>query len=282
MVKIKNGAFPKQNPILLRKRNKAVIWIDLAEIGVTSSAIRNEPISMSSKLAKGQDSLDFKAAVRLRILIVFLFGLPLIAQELPQLTFEIFPLEKQTSPLSIDGFRPREGFAKGPSIVLRNLSKHAIRGFRLGYMASAPEACAQATVPHGCSWSEMGFEKTTVPVGATADSENNLLLPAALVWNAKDLGSTTVQVRIIVLEVEFEDGTWWRRLTGKESCSSIADSPTPTRASRCDPQLEEVLNQIRGVEYKNEPKGRGTPEGGSTEKYLITCDIEGHYARCSK
>ena len=192
-------------------------------------------------------------------------------------------------PLRIVEFEPRPEAFKGPYIAVHNFSKKSVSGFRLSSVISAPGECVSEVPNPSASreethhYSDRGFEQTDVSAGDTKRVYWNIVGPAHLVWQAKGLASSFIQVQLAVSEVEFSDGTTWK--SSHEEGTYISDDDLQKSVPpRCEP-WKQMNRALAGVtEVRSQPDvpavHRPTLSLNRRTGFVFSCRIVGHTAIC--
>jgi hypothetical protein len=191
---------------------------------------------------------------------------------------------QEDSPLRTVGLQyDEDGFIR---LTLLNASDKAIAKAAIAGAEVAPPGCGAE--PRTRIYVGGSVETLRIPPHGTTVTPGRGYAPnfhaPVLITNAKRLEAASLHVQIVVMEVDFVDGSIWRspeRLPRTPFDSSLADAD----AGKC-PDAAGVAKALRAVEeFKfdrriEKPSGGGSDGGGSPPRLFFSCSLEGSKAVC--
>ena len=190
---------------------------------------------------------------------------------------------QEGSPLHTVGLQYDEGFIR---MALLNASDKPIAKVAIAAVEVAPPGCGaepRTRIHVGGS-----VEALDIPPHGTVMTPPRGTAPgipaAVLIANAKRLKAASLHVQIVVMEVDFEDGTKWKsqkQLPATPFDSSLADAD----AGKCSDAsaVTEALSLTDGVRFDRgveRPSTGDKDEPGSTPRLSFYCSLEGSKAVC--
>jgi hypothetical protein len=221
---------------------------------------------------------------RVAILVALCLAPPVAGTSSSSPIFRIFvyaPVQ-EGSPLHTLDLQYDEGFIR---LTLLNASDKSIAKVAIAGVEAAPPGCGAE--PRGRIRVGGSVETLRIPPHGTVVTPGRGYAPrfpaATLIRNAQRLEAASLQIQIMVMEVDFVDGTKWRsqgQLPRALFNSSLADAD----AGRC-PNAGAVTKALSGIErfefdQRIEKPSGGDSEAGSPPRLFFSCSLEGSKAVC--
>jgi len=184
-----------------------------------------------------------------------------------ELTFDISSRNTKGAAVQIEGFTRRDAGQEihGPYIVLKNLSSKQVSAVRLRVTSTAKH-CGTRLLSKQLT--EQGLQDISLAPNQIVNSDRTLLSPSSLVMTAKQFGVASLEVKVDVMEIVFQDGSRW---TQQEPSTLLPF--VPLEASSCS---NEITN-IHSTAVVGKPKDR---KAALESKYTMKCELEAHLVRC--
>lgn len=203
----------------------------------------------------------------------------------------IFPIfvyapSQQESPLHIVGLRYDDGgFIR---LTLSNESDKSIAKVAVAAVEVAPPGCGaepRTRIYVGGSRETLPIPPHAAVVTPERGNSPGFHLPT-FITNAKRLEAASLHVQIVVMEVDFVDGTKWmspERLPVTPFDSSLADAD----AGKCPgaPVVSGALRAIERFEFVpniEKPSSGGSDGPSSPPRLSVSCTLEGTRAVCPR
>jgi hypothetical protein len=205
-----------------------------------------------------------------RILLAVLILVPLLlvgGTGPTELTFVVSSRNTKGAAVQIEGFTPRDAGQEihGPYIVLKNVSRKQVRAVRLR-VTSVAKHCGTGLLSKQLV--EQGLQEVSLAPRQTVNSDKTLLSPSSLVVTARQFGVASIDVKVDVMEVIFEDGSKWNQEDPGVSLPFV-----PLEASSCS---SEITN-IQATAVVGKPK---VQKAAAENSYTMKCTLEARLVRC--
>lgn len=174
----------------------------------------------------------------------------------------------QDSPVQIIGLRRPEKQNHDPLVHFRNTSTKTTTHILIEAIISGRDGKVIRTSSN--SPNQLWPAERSVPAGGDGWAHETVLHPARLVTAGKDLHSNCLQVTVLVLSVDFDDGTSWNRDQGKNGISWTLPTQLedPCKNSTA---TEAEVSQIIGaavLSYADKPA-----DHGEVDSYSFSCAL---------
>jgi hypothetical protein len=187
---------------------------------------------------------------------------PLIIEassDAPMFPIFVYAPVQQDSPLHIVGFQYSEGgFIRS---TLSNVSDKSIAKVAVAAVEVAPPGCGAE--PRTRIYVGGSRETLPIPPHAAVVTPKYYFHVPVFITNAKRLKAASVHVQVVVMEVDFVDGTEWKspeRLPRTPFDSSLADAD----AGKC-PDAAAVTKALTAVEEFKFDRRIEKPSGGGSD-----------------
>jgi hypothetical protein len=192
-------------------------------------------------------------------------------------------IAKQTSPLEIVGFKIPEKVGGPTVVVIHNISSKQVRDFVLGAVIGSPgiDGGPKGAQVGGTAFtntekrSQWGGERTISP-GSSGEAHEYTFQPYGLAHFAKTLRSNCLLVAVLVVRVEYGDGTVWEMYDSHQDSRLWERSLQPVAGNSCrkSPEIEEVLSRLEGAAYDVPTFGKPTHASTQTvPSYSFSCSL---------
>ena len=181
----------------------------------------------------------------------------------------------QDSPLQIVGLRKPEKFSHDPLVHLRNTSsKQTTRIWIEAIIAGRDGKVARINSNYpNVLWPE---ERVISP-GGDGWAHETVLQSTHLLTAGKDFHSNCLRVTVLVLSVDFADGTSWHRDQSQKGVSwTYPSQPDPEDPCKISNANESDVAQIAGAEFR---APSDSDAGGSSQEEVQFYGFSCHLAR---
>jgi hypothetical protein len=175
----------------------------------------------------------------------------------------------QDCPLEILDLKPPERVGDPPRVHLRNISSKQTVRFWIEAEIMTPQGGLTRTNSNGPN--QFRPSERIIPPGGEVDALEDVLQSTSLASAAKELRSNCLRVAVIVLSVDFADGTFWH---GDSQRAAFRIDLPASEQGTCTPSAsaEPDLMEMRGVGFT---AGRVTSPKyhGPVQSYSFSCPI---------
>jgi hypothetical protein len=179
---------------------------------------------------------------------------------------------EQDSPVQVVGLKMPERPSHDPLVHFRNASrKQTVRIWIEAIIAGRDGKVAriQSNSPN-----ELWPEERAIPGGGDGWAHETVLQSARLVTSGKDLHSNCFRVTVLVLRVEFADGSFWSRDQGQKGVSwaypSQPNTEDPCKNSNAN---ESDVTQITGAAFRASTESDAGSSKEEIQSYQFSCHL---------
>lgn len=211
----------------------------------------------------------------LSTLMILACSLAALAQgkEDARLAATVLAANPEGSPLRIVGFRLPATYNDAPKVIVQSLSSKQVRAFWVVAVVGRSDGLA-AEFPKAGEGSVQAYrwleERAILPHGK-GEARESVLTSSKLAYLARSVNSTCLRIVVVIVRVEFDDGTEWD--LGNHGLQMWKDS-LPQGAGPCalPPGFEDTLRRL---------EGSGPEESSGLPTRLSSAQLESYSVSCS-